>query len=201
MTNAPHLRVRCVRYARTVPTPLRTERLTLSLPAIADVPAITLACQDPEISRWTPIPQPYVAADAEWFVRDTAARAESDAGRDWAIRLGGTVIGMISLTRRAPGNAEIGYWIAPDARGKGYLLEAARAVIDHAFEPAGLGLDRLEWNAAVGNVASARAARSLGFRFEGVRRGAFTVASGRTDAWSAGRLFSDDPTPVPWPVL
>lgn len=174
----------------------------LSPPTLADVPAITAACQDPEIPRWTPLPSPYTPAHAEWFVKDAARRGDDDQGFEWAIRHDGTLIGMVSLSRRAPGNAEIGYWTAPAARGRGFLGEAAREIIDHAFEPSRMGLHRLEWNAAVGNLASARVARSLGFRFEGVRRSAFvTTAHGRTDAWSAGRLFSDDPAPVRWDVL
>lgn len=186
---------------------LRTPRLTLSAPTTDDAPAITHACQDPEIPRWTPLPSPYTAEHAAAFIEEAASRAEADTGFEWAIRaapddVAAPLVGMISLTRRGPGAAEIGFWIRGDQRGNGYLTEAARAVIDHGFEPSGLGLDRLEWNAAVGNIASARAARALGFRFEGVRRGAFvTTSSGRTDGWSAGRLFTDSPVPVAWGVL
>ena len=64
------------------------------------------------------------------------------------------LVGMISLSRRAPGSAEIGFWTAADARGKGLLTEAASAVIDHGFEPTGMSLDRLEWNAAAGNAGT-----------------------------------------------
>ncbi len=186
---------------------LRTTRLTLSPPTAADAPAITDACQDPEIPRWTPLPSPYTLQHAVEFIDEAASRSSADSGYEWAIRTAPgqaavALVGMISLTRRGAGAAEIGFWMRGDQRGNGYLTEAAHAVIDHAFEPSGLGLDRLEWNAAVGNVASARAARALGFRFEGVRRGAFvTTGGGRTDGWSAGRLFTDSPTPAVWDVL
>ena len=186
---------------------LRTTRLTLSAPTPADAEAITDACQDPEIPRWTPLPSPYTTQHAVEFIGEAASRAEADTGHEWAIRAAGdgaagSLVGMISLTRRGPGAAEIGFWMRADQRGNGYLTEAARAVIDHAFEPSGLGLDRLEWNAAAGNMASARAARALGFRFEGVRRGAFiTTSGGRTDGWSAGRLFTDSPDPAAWDLL
>ncbi|MFK4788790.1 GNAT family N-acetyltransferase [Microbacterium sp. ZW T5_56] len=190
----------------SIPT-LRTARLTLSAPIAADVPALTDACQDPEIPRWTPLPSPYTSEHAAAFIDEAEARAAADTGFEWAIRTTtdeetAPLVGMISLTRRGPGAAEIGFWMRGDQRGNGYLTEAARAVIDHGFEPTGLGLDRLEWNAAAGNIASARAARALGFRFEGVRRGAFiTTSGGRTDGWSAGRLFTDSPAPVAWDVL
>lgn len=180
---------------------LRTERLVLSPPVTTDIAAITRACQDPEIPRWTPLPSPYTEEDAAWFIADADKRMRADQGFEWAIRANGTLIGMISLSRRGPGAAEIGYWTAPAARGQGFLGEAARAIIDHAFEPLGLGLDRIEWNAAVGNVASARVARALGFRFEGIRRSAFATPRGRVDSWSAARIFSDDAAPVAWAVL
>ncbi|WP_040166560.1 GNAT family N-acetyltransferase [Microbacterium gorillae] len=180
---------------------LSTDRLTLTLPAPDDVDAITAACQDTEIRTWTPLPFPYRTEHAEHFVAEAAERSDADTGFEWAIRHEDELVGMISLSRRAPGAAEIGYWTAPDARGRGYLTEAAEAVVDFGFEPTGLGLDRLEWNAAVGNVPSARVARKLGFRFEGVRRGAFVTSGGRLDAWSAGRLFTDSPKPVRWDVL
>lgn len=173
----------------------------LSAPVVTDVDAIADACRDPEIVRWTPLPAPYERSDAEWFVDEAARRSTADEGFEWAIRHDDRLIGMISLSRRAPGAAEIGFWTAPAARGNGFLREAAEAVLAHGFEPRGLALDRIEWNAAVGNLASARAARALGFRFEGVRRSAFATPRGRFDAWSAARLFSDDPRPVRWSVL
>lgn len=180
---------------------LRTERLVLSAPTTSDIDAITDACADPELPRWTPLPARYSREHAEAFVHDAAERAAADAGYEWAMRADDRLVGMISLSRRAPGSAEIGFWTAADARGKGLLTEAASAVIDHGFEPTGMSLDRLEWNAAAGNIASARAARRLGFRFEGVRRGAYLTSVGRVDAWTAGRLFTDNPKPVKWSVL
>ena len=75
-------------------------------------------------------------------------------------------------------------------------------MIDWAFSPEGLDLARIEWRAVVGNIASARAARTLGFRFEGTLRQALRNGSGdRDDGWIAGLLATDDRTPQPWPVL
>jgi Acetyltransferase (GNAT) domain len=34
-----------------------------------DIPAITEACQDPEIARWTPVPSPYTEDDPREFLR------------------------------------------------------------------------------------------------------------------------------------
>lgn len=81
------------------------------------------------------------------------------------------------------------------------MTEAAAAVIDNGFAIDGMRLDRIEWNGAVGNVASARTARALGFQYEGVRRGAMLTPRGRVDAWVAGLLFHDARKRTPWPVL
>lgn len=173
------------------------------MPTLDDVDAMTAACQDDEIRAWTPLPQPYRTEDAEQFIAEVERRTAADEGYDWAVRLDGALIGMVGVMRRALGTGEIGYWAAPQARGHGYLTEATRAVVDFSFEPMGIGLalERLEWNAAVGNIPSARLARSLGFRYEGVRRGAMVLGGTRRDAWSAARLYTDAAKPVRWSVL
>lgn len=64
-----------------------------------------------------------------------------------------------------------------------------------------MSLSRIEWRAVVGNTGSARVARALGFRYEGMLRQALAGPSHRDDAWIAGLLPGDDRTPVAWPVL
>jgi RimJ/RimL family protein N-acetyltransferase len=147
------------------PVTLRTARLTLSVPTEADIDAITDAAQDPEVPRWTTLPSPYVRADAEGFIAKATGWWDAETELTWGIRADDRWVGMLGLHRVERGDsAEIGYWMAAPARGRGYLTEAARAVIDFAFDPQGLGLKRVVWRAVVGNVASARAARALGFR-------------------------------------
>ena len=48
---------------------------------------------------------------------------------------------------------------------------------------------------------TARVARALGFRYEGMLRQALAGPSHRDDAWIAGLLPGDDRSPVAWPVL
>ncbi len=74
-------------------------------------------------------------------------------------------------------------------------------MIDWGFSPDGAGLERIEWRAVVGNVGSARAARALGFRYEGLLRAGLSGKQGRDDASIAGLLSTDDRAPQPWPVL
>ncbi|WP_354003095.1 hypothetical protein [Microbacterium elymi] len=53
----------------------------------------------------------------------------------------------------------------------------------------------------MGNVPSARTARGLGFRYEGMLRQGLSDVRGRHDGWIAALLSGDDRTPVDWPVL
>lgn len=184
------------------PIELRTPRLVLSAPSEADVPTIHAACQDPDIQRYTTVPQPYPVDAAETFVRLTGEWWEAGTEVTWAIRADGALAGMIGVHGLTPhGAGEIGYWMAPGHRRRGLLTEAGRAVTDWALSPAGLALARLEWRAAVGNVGSARVAQALGFRYEGTLRAALVNGAGvRDDGWIAALLPGDDRTPVSWPV-
>jgi RimJ/RimL family protein N-acetyltransferase len=183
------------------PVTLHTERLVLSVPVESDVDAIYEACQDPDIQRYTTVPSPYERSHAEGFVARVAGRWQSGVEQTWAIREGGELAGMIGLYHHGRGAVELGYWMSPGSRGKGLLTEAAAAVVDWGLSPEGLDTPRLEWRAVVGNVGSARAARRVGFRYEGLLRQALPSHRGRDDAWIAGLLATDDRSPQDWPVL
>ncbi len=185
------------------PVTLTTERLVLHAPQDSDIDAITQACQDPEISRWTTVPRPYAREDAEQFVRLAAQWWEDGSQTVFGAHRDGEMIASIGLhhieQHPAGGHAELGFWVAAPARGRGYLVEAASAVVEWGFRE--LGLARIVWRAVEGNIPSARAARALGFRYEGLARQALTSPRGRDDGWVAGLLATDDRSPVDWPVL
>jgi RimJ/RimL family protein N-acetyltransferase len=155
-----------------------------------DAPAVLRACQDPEIHRWTNLPSPYLPEHAEHFVTTHTRQA-------WAERTGaplgvfdpatGELLGANGLVNRRTGTGEIGYWVAPWARGRGVATRATHAVA--AWALAALGLTRLVWRAEVGNHASRLVAQRLGFRLEGVQR-AVARRAGRppADCWSASLL-------------
>ncbi len=150
--------------------------------------------------RWTTLPSPYTLGDAEDFIARSARRWAEGTELNWAIRREGAWVGMLGLAHVVHGGAaEIGYWMAAASRGQGLLTEAARAVVDFAFTE--LELARIEWRAVVGNISSARVARTLGFQYEGTLRQGLSDPRGRHDGWIAGLLRTDDRAPVDWPVL
>lgn len=179
------------------------ERVRLDAPGVADVDRIAELCRDPAIAGWTTVPVPYGREDAHGFVTGMVADGWA-SGRTctWAIRDGGTLVGMVGLHGIEERRAEIGYWLASDARGRGLMSEAVGLVLDFAFapQPGGLGLLRVEWFAYVGNAASAAVARRAGFHWEGRRRLGGVQRGVRRDEWQAGLLAADPRIPVDgWP--
>ncbi len=175
----------------------------LAPPTEADVDAIARACQDPEVARWVPVPQPYTVRDARTFVEDVVARGwESGAELTWGVREpDGTVLGMIGLHRIELRTAEIGFWLAPWARHRGVMTRAVALVLDAAFDPDGLDLLRVSWRAVVGNWPSRRVAWRAGFLVEGTLRAELPHRDGvRRDAWVGTVLRGDQRRPnEPWP--
>jgi RimJ/RimL family protein N-acetyltransferase len=192
------------------PFVLASERVRLSVPTARDVDSIAAICTDPAIAEWTTVPSPYSRADAEAFVTGMVVDGwKRETNFTWAVREPGEtdapVLGMVGMTsEREPGVervGELGYWAAPEARGRGLTTEATRLVVDWALDPEGLGLVRAHWSAFVGNWASRRVAWKVGFRFEGTLRRWGLQRGERRDAWVGSLLPDDLREPVePWPT-
>ncbi len=151
---------------------LRDGELTLRPFTLDDVPAITHACQDPEIQRWIPvIPRPYTDEDARSFV------TAEDLGHQFAIVEAGELIGSIGMRVNQFATGHIGYWCAKEARGRGLTPRALRLVARFGLEELGLG--RLELITDPDNLASQRVAEKVGFRREAVLRSHLLHPDGR----------------------
>jgi RimJ/RimL family protein N-acetyltransferase len=95
---------------------------------------------------------------------------------DDEVVLGGGSLYDIDLEQ---GRAAVGYWLAPEARGRGVATHAIRLVAQWAFEA--LGVARLELTCAPGNHASQRVAERCGFTREGVLRSHLPFKGERRD--------------------
>src|SRR3954466_11351568 len=90
----------------------------------SDVPQMVEACKDPEIPRWTAVQEPYTEVEARSWVRGEAGAGEPPGDRA-SFRFAvapdrRTLLGAISIQRIfRESTAEIGYWCAPWARGRG----------------------------------------------------------------------------------
>jgi RimJ/RimL family protein N-acetyltransferase len=92
---------------------------------------------------------------------------------------------------RAARTAELGYVVAPAARGRGVASEALRLLTEWAF--AELGMERLELLISVENEASKRVAARCGYVREGVLRSHWVKGELREDTELWARLPSDPP--------
>jgi len=135
-----------------------------------DAPAVLAACQDPLIARFIPIPQPYTEADAQAFVEIRGRDWESEDERSFAIVDAATGKLLGSIARHGPfgHRATFGYWLVPQARGRGVATRALRLITDWTI--ATTEVIRLDLFTDLENHASGRVAQRVGFEREGIRR-------------------------------
>ena len=158
-----------------------------------DAPAVLAACVDPEIQRWTTVPSPYTGRDARAFVEDLSPRGWADGTcAQFAVldATSGRLLAAVGLDDVAHGSAEVGFWAVPRARGRGVVTDAVGAVCRWGF--GALGLQRVLWQAEVGNLASRAVAEKAGFTVEATLRAGLPARDGsRVDAWAATLLSGD----------
>jgi RimJ/RimL family protein N-acetyltransferase len=148
----------------------RTTRLTLRPLWPEDAPALAAAIgHEAVIRNLARVPLPYTVADAEAFAGTPRSGEEpvfailSHETADGTPRL----VGGIGL-HDAEDGVQLGYWLTPNAWGRGYATEAGRAVIGMARHALPLAEVRA-WHFA-DNPASGRVLAKLGFRATGETR-------------------------------
>jgi RimJ/RimL family protein N-acetyltransferase len=162
--------------------------------APADVPAIVAACQDPEIPRWTEVPSSYTREDADRFLAIAATDAAAGDGIGLAVTdASDRLIGTIGLMAVADGRAEIGYWTAAAARGRGVAPRAVALLRDWAHRE--LEVRELEILAHRDNRPSQRVAERAGFTDTGAVRSVARMSPGRRDGFKVYRWRAPAPTP------
>lgn len=163
--------------------------LVLRPPVEADAEAIVTAYDDPAAGGWPALPSPYTRDDARAYLASAEDRWRG-GGAEFAITEGGARVGSVSV--RPPdrwGAVEMGYLVAPAARGRGVATGAVRAVTQWLFDQ---GVHRVELRVAVENVASLVVAYRAGFHEEGRRREATVAPDGRrVDAVVLSRLAGE----------
>ena len=155
-----------------------------------DVDAFYEIFSDPQVMRyWSSGPLPNREAAAA-MQREIAQQNLSDTQMKWGLALRDTnkLIGTVTLFNlsRSNGRAEIGYAMGSAYWGKGYMNEALKALIVHAFDV--LDFRRLEADVDPRNAASIRTLERLGFQREGFLRERWHVGGELQDAYFYGLL-------------
>ncbi|HXF55810.1 MAG TPA: GNAT family N-acetyltransferase [Hyphomicrobiaceae bacterium] len=111
-------------------------------------------------------PYPYRREHAEEFLAAAMQKHASGRAAVFAIAQEEGLIGIIAIEpdERGP---RLGYWLGRAYWGRGYMSEAAAALVHHHFRFP--GNDRLVSGYFAGNGASWRIQDKLGFRFVGER--------------------------------
>lgn len=141
----------------------------------ADGPALLEVYDgDPLLRRFTRVPVDSDEDATRWlevrrqgwadgsYLGFAAFEAEHDGSE-------GPLVGNVVLKRPEPDgpSAEVGYWTAARARGRGIAPKAVEALTVWAFESyTAHGLERLELLHQVDNLASCRVARKCGYLYE-----------------------------------
>ncbi|MFI5698067.1 GNAT family N-acetyltransferase [Kribbella sp. NPDC051586] len=167
-------------------------RLRLRPFTMDDVAWVFEVSQDPALQQYVQVPSPYLMEHAQFFVEHLAIEQGASGQRaEFVVEdaATGERLARVGLGMRGDGTAEVGYWTAPAARGRGVAPEAVWAVCRWAFEATDLEL--IEWRAEIGNEASRRVAQKAGFVMEGQLRKRLVHRGQRVDAW-IGSLLKDE---------
>jgi RimJ/RimL family protein N-acetyltransferase len=153
-----------------MPEQHETERLVLRRPRLKDAPAIFDGwAQDQEVTRYLTWRPHRRIEETEDFVQRCIAAWEHETRFPYMITLKetGEVVGMIDPRIEGP-KVGIGYGAARAHWGKGYVPEAACAIIDWAFQQP--SIYRVYATTDVENIASRRVLEKVGMQCEGILR-------------------------------
>ncbi len=178
--------------AKILPT-INGDRVRLRWLTNNDVPSLFAIFSDPEVMRyWSSLPLADVAAAAELLekIHDNFAKR---LFFQWGVArcaddkvIGTCTLFQVDLDNR---RAEIGYALASDYWGQGYMREALTLLLDFCFGT--LNFHRLEADVDPQNLASIKTLERLGFKKEGYLRERWLVGGGVQDALFYGLLKSE----------
>ena len=148
---------------------------------------------DPDLLRFTRVPEPVPPGFARiWLDRYEEGRTDGSREAFAIVDEDGSFLGLALAPRIEDDarTAELGYVVAPAARGRGVATEGLRQLTKWAFSHQ--GVLRLELLISVENIASKRVAERCGYVREGVLRSLHVKDGVREDTEIWSRLATDD---------
>ncbi len=154
------------------PTLIETERLLLRVPRLEDAPAVFEGwARHPEVTRFLTWRAHTSVTQSEELLRKSIEAWNGDTKFRYLMEIKGSgeLAGMIELRLEAETfKVSFGYTGARAQWGKGYMTEAARALIDWSFQQP--GIYRVYATADVENIPSQRVLEKAGMQREGLLR-------------------------------
>ncbi len=150
---------------------IETDRLKLRPVQESDAGPIA-SLVTPSISRWTATWPPSISVEAARGRVNSAIEARKNGlAIVFAIKRKSdeALIGLSGIHRQEPNGrrGNFGYWIGDEFHGKGYMREAAAAIVNQAWSL--FDIDVIEASAQPENTASIAVLRKLGMRSIGER--------------------------------
>ena len=175
-------------WPEEIPT-LKSDTLTMRPMRPSDAEDIYRAVQDPEIPKFTTVPADYPIDLAIEFANTRAAASfvnktelvfviEDARLATVGYPYSNGFAGVMSLhTIDIPNHrAEIGYWLAKEARGHGICTKAAELITEYGLMT--IGFKRIDGIVDVSNEPSKAALLNAGYDFEGIMKSYVTRRDG-----------------------
>ena len=171
---------------------LETPRLLLRPWEDADAQALYRYAKDPRVGPIAGWPPHKDLDDSRRILKEILQTEESYA---IVLKERNEPIGSIGLRRDsdlASGEKEreLGYWLGVPFWGNGYMPEAAKALLRHAFED--LGMEIVWCGYYEGNAQSKRVQEKLGFRFQWKSEHLFVSQMNEYRVGYVNRMTRDD---------
>jgi len=195
MAGAIFYRKRGRRMTRAeLPERIETERLLLRVRTVADAVDIFDYASRPEVSYPAGFPPVQTLEDEVYYLEhilpERNQKENLPAGYGIVVKGTDKIVGSVDFPHRHEDDVlEIGYILHPDYWGRGYVSEAARALIDLAFKE--LNLHKIELSCFGYNLQSQRVAEKLGFTLEARIRERKDARGNRCDDLRYGLLRSE----------
>ncbi len=177
-----------------LPERIETDRLVLRVRTVADAVDIFEYASQPEVSYPAGFPPVKTLEDEIYYLEhilpERNQKENLPAGYGIVVKGTDKVIGSVDFNHRHEDDVlELGYTLHPDYWGRGYVPEAARALIDLAFKE--MDLHKIELSCYSHNIQSQRVAEKLGFTLEARIRDRKNVQGNRCDSLIYGLLRSE----------
>lgn len=170
------------------------EHLKLVLPLARDAEELTAIVRAnlAHLQKWMPwATDDYSIESARDYIKRNLHDLADGKALNASVVSGEKIVGQIGFHNMDAENAsaQMGYWLAADAQGKGIMSRSCRFLADYGFNK--LDLNRIQINCNVENAKSRAIPERLGFQLEGVQRQAEKL-NDRFGDWAIYAMLKQD---------